>query len=38
VTVEDRSYGGRKVIRGLADCQQRAIAEKLDKFGKVTLS
>ena len=37
VMVEDRGYGGRKVIRNLTDGQQEAMAEKMDRYGKVSL-
>ena len=37
VTVEDRGYGGRKVIRHLTEDQKAAVAERLDPYGMVSV-
>jgi hypothetical protein len=37
ITVEDRGYGGRKVIRHLTDEQQAALHSKLDPYGTISV-
>lgn len=36
VTVEDRGYGGRKIIRNLTEGQTVALAERIDPYGTVS--
>jgi hypothetical protein len=37
IDVEQRGYGGRTVIRKLTDGQTEAVAERMDRYGKVSL-
>jgi hypothetical protein len=37
VTIEDRGWTGRKVIRNLSDSQRDALAERLDPHGSISL-
>jgi hypothetical protein len=37
VTIEDRGWTGRKVIRNLSDSQRNALAERLDPHGSISL-
>jgi hypothetical protein len=38
ITVEDRGYGGRKVIRNLTDGQTKALARKIDRDSGISLN
>jgi hypothetical protein len=37
IDVEQRGYGGRTVIRNLTDGQTEALAQKLDRYGRISL-
>jgi hypothetical protein len=37
IDVEQRGYGGRTVIRNLTDRQTEALAERIDRYGKISL-